>query len=66
MFNSTELNNIRRTLEYDKQDLRRFENDPHTPIESIATVKGIIKAKEAKLAFFSDLPVFPSLPLARS
>jgi len=48
----TELQILRQTLELDKQDLRRFENDPQANAESIATVKRNIETKEAKIAFY--------------
>jgi hypothetical protein len=49
---TTDLQMLRQTLKLDKQDLQRFLADPHTPPESIATVKKAIAEKEAKIALF--------------
>jgi hypothetical protein len=48
----TELQTLRQTLEMEKQDLRRFLNDPQTYAESIATTKRLIEQKEAKISLF--------------
>jgi hypothetical protein len=53
MHHITELQALRQALVLDQQDLERFNADPITNAESIATVKRIIAEKEARITILS-------------
>jgi hypothetical protein len=50
MYKFLEIQTLRQTLERDKQDLRRFLENPGPNAESIVMLKRIIREKEAKIA----------------